>query len=173
MTLQRRNLIIFIALKMIITSHKTAGHPNLSAENVVNFTEPLLTKFPLTPGITTQESAANTPGAAVPSDTVETTAFPASITIGTNLFGSNVENPYMDLYLINTFNRMSIQHAKVDNSNVFPGRFSPNVTKIAFRTDVDGNRDIYKINSDGSGRVNLTNYPLDEPMPYWMPFVTQ
>jgi Tol biopolymer transport system component len=41
--------------------------------------------------------------------------------------------------------------------------------QIAFVSDRDGNSDIYLMNSDGSGEVNLTNHPAGDFSPTWSP----
>lgn len=41
--------------------------------------------------------------------------------------------------------------------------------KIAFYSDHDGNSDIYVMNADGSGQINLTNSPADDFSPAWGP----
>ena len=50
---------------------------------------------------------------------------------------------------------------------------SPAPGKIVFASDRDGDRDIYVINSDGSGRVQITNDPADDYAPKWSPDGTQ
>ena len=40
---------------------------------------------------------------------------------------------------------------------------------IAFRSDRDGNDEIYVMNGDGSGQTNLTNNPSDDDLPAWSP----
>jgi Tol biopolymer transport system component len=45
--------------------------------------------------------------------------------------------------------------------------------KIAFRSDRDGNVEIYVMNSDGSNQVNLTNNPALDTTPAWSPDGTQ
>ena len=48
--------------------------------------------------------------------------------------------------------------------------WSPDGTKIVFRSDMDGNGEIYSINSDGSSEpVNLTKNPADDSDPDWSP----
>ena len=47
--------------------------------------------------------------------------------------------------------------------------WSPDGKQIAFRADIDGNGDIYVINADGTGRVNLTNNPASDWSPAWSP----
>jgi len=41
--------------------------------------------------------------------------------------------------------------------------------RIAFHSDRDGNREIYVMNTDGSGQTNLTNNPADDWGPSWSP----
>ena len=40
---------------------------------------------------------------------------------------------------------------------------------IAFRSNRDGNNEIYVMNGDGSGLTNLTNNPADDDAPFWSP----
>ena len=51
----------------------------------------------------------------------------------------------------------------------FDGDFawSPDGTKIAFWTTRDLNAEIYVMNADGSGAVNVSNHPLDDRYPVW------
>ena len=47
--------------------------------------------------------------------------------------------------------------------------WSPDGTKIAFKSASSGNDDIYVINADGSGRTNLTNTKRSEDYITWSP----
>src|SRR5262245_53946694 len=47
--------------------------------------------------------------------------------------------------------------------------FSPDVARIAFTTDLDGNREIYVMNADGSGPANRTHRHGDDTAPDWGP----
>ena len=47
--------------------------------------------------------------------------------------------------------------------------WSPNGSKIAFTSDRDGNFEIYVMNTDGSGQVNLTNSPFADADSDWSP----
>ena len=40
--------------------------------------------------------------------------------------------------------------------------FSPDGTKIVFMSERDGNYEIYIMNADGSGQINLTNNTADD-----------
>jgi TolB protein len=42
-------------------------------------------------------------------------------------------------------------------------------TKIAFSSYRDGNHEIYVMNPDGSGQINLTNNPATDEYPSWSP----
>ncbi len=47
--------------------------------------------------------------------------------------------------------------------------WSPDGTKIAYQSDVDGDFDVYVMNADGSGQTQLTNDPLFDSAPSWSP----
>ena len=44
-------------------------------------------------------------------------------------------------------------------------------SKIAFTSTIDGNREIYVMNVDGSKQKNLTNNPAQDISPSWPPFL--
>ncbi|MDY7080437.1 MAG: hypothetical protein SXV54_26450 [Chloroflexota bacterium] len=54
------------------------------------------------------------------------------------------------------------------NAPAWPA-WSPDNTRIAFVSDRDGNLEIYVMNADGSGQVNLTNSPAHDTSPAWQP----
>ncbi len=49
-----------------------------------------------------------------------------------------------------------------------PAKFHPS-WKIAFRSDQDGDREIFVMNADGSGQTNLTNDAASDQAPSWSP----
>ena len=51
--------------------------------------------------------------------------------------------------------------------------FSPRGGKIAFESDREGNFEIYKMRTDGTGPVNLTNDPSADLTPDWQPLKRQ
>ena len=46
---------------------------------------------------------------------------------------------------------------------------APTTPKILFASSRDGNRDVYIMNPDGSGQVNLTQHPADDQQAVWSP----
>lgn len=44
---------------------------------------------------------------------------------------------------------------------------------IAFQSDRDGDKEIYVMNGDGSGLINLTDNLADDDAPFWSPDGTQ
>jgi Tol biopolymer transport system component len=51
----------------------------------------------------------------------------------------------------------------------FDPAWSPDGTKIAFRSHRDRNPEVYLMNADGSEQVNLTNMPRSDYSPAWSP----
>jgi TolB protein len=51
--------------------------------------------------------------------------------------------------------------------------WSPDGSRIAFDTTRDGNREVYVINADGTGLVNVSNDPSTDYAPAWSPDGTQ
>src|SRR5207248_8779821 len=45
----------------------------------------------------------------------------------------------------------------------------PAAGQIAFTSGRDGNDEIYVMNADGSGQVNITNNPAEDTYPVWSP----
>ncbi|MCG9131984.1 PD40 domain-containing protein [Candidatus Poribacteria bacterium] len=50
---------------------------------------------------------------------------------------------------------------------------APGVSKIAFTSDPEGNRDIHLMNPNGSRQINLTHHPAQDYMPAFSPTGTQ
>jgi Tol biopolymer transport system component len=60
----------------------------------------------------------------------------------------------------------------IDNMNtppvyIYGGSWSPDGKYIVFSSNLDGDYDIYAIESDGSSLIQLTNMPGDESEPVW------
>lgn len=60
-----------------------------------------------------------------------------------------------------TFNR--------DDLYSFVDPWSPDGTRLAFMSDRNGNQDVYVMNADGTGLVNLTNDPGNDRFDCWSP----
>ena len=56
-----------------------------------------------------------------------------------------------------------------DPATDFDPTWSPDGNQIAFRSQRDGNDEIYVMNADGTCQVNLTNNPADDWSPAWSP----
>ena len=71
---------------------------------------------------------------------------------------TDVNNYNMDIYTINPDSTGRVRLTDHPATDWVPA-WSPDGSKIAFRTDRDGDREIYLMNADGSDKVNLTNDP--------------
>jgi Tol biopolymer transport system component len=56
-----------------------------------------------------------------------------------------------------------------DPAPKFDPTWSPKGSKLAYRSEVDGNAEIYVLNADGSGKRNLTRNPAEDYSPAWSP----
>lgn len=61
-----------------------------------------------------------------------------------------------------------IQELTADDTDTAPA-ISPNGNQIAFMSQRDGNWNIYLVNSDGTGLIQLTDDPADDGLPTWSP----
>ena len=57
--------------------------------------------------------------------------------------------------------------APTPTASLTPG--APATGRIAFTSNRDGNLEIYAMNADGTGQVNLTNNPATDTYPAWSP----
>ena len=56
-----------------------------------------------------------------------------------------------------------------DPAPEFDPTWSPDGSKLAYRSEVDENAEIYVMNADGSGKRNLTRNPAEDYSPAWSP----
>jgi len=85
------------------------------------------------------------------------------------------KNNNSDIYLLDVDAALqgggsaAAQRLTTDPATDFDPTWSPDGTRIAFRSQRDRNDEIYVMNSDGSCQVNLTNDPADDWSPAWSP----
>jgi hypothetical protein len=64
---------------------------------------------------------------------------------------------------------VSFVAASSDIFFTFQPEWSPDGSRLVFSGDATGDRDIYAVNSDGSGLEQLTDHPADDQNPAWSP----
>jgi hypothetical protein len=83
-------------------------------------------------------------------------------------------NSNADIYLLNVDSVLSgedpiIKRLTTNPAADFDPTWSPDGMQIAFRSQRDGNDEIYVMNADGTCQINLTNEPLADWSPSWSP----
>jgi len=69
-----------------------------------------------------------------------------------------------------TYNRFTQTSLRLTNTTGDSRpRYSPDGSKIVFQSNRDGQREIYVMNSDGTGQTRLTNNPAWDTAPAWSP----
>jgi Tol biopolymer transport system component/uncharacterized membrane protein len=83
---------------------------------------------------------------------------------GTILFESDRDgNP--EVY--STDNAGHLKRLTSNPNSDIQAAWSPDMTKVVFTSNRDGQNEIYLMNADGSNPVNLTNNPADDQQPSW------
>jgi TolB protein len=104
-----------------------------------------------------------------PTRTPEPTAAPAVTPETTNpLTGKIAYSHENDIYVMNADGSAIVQ-LTTDPEADFDQTWSPDGTKLAFRSHRDGNEEIYVMDAGGSNQINLTNYPGGDWSPAWSP----
>ena len=116
------------------------------------------------------------PGTQIVPTPVEDCTKPAAISLkGDWLAFTASKNNNSDIYLVDVDASL---HAAASAANIrlttdpatdFDPAWSPDGNRIAFRSQRDGNDEIYVMNADGTCQVNLTNDPADDWSPAWSP----
>ena len=87
---------------------------------------------------------------------------------------TTVRNNNSDIYLLEADAALqggqpALERLTTDPATDFDPTWSPDGSQIAFRSQRDGNDEIYIMNSDGTCQVNLTNDPADDWSPAFSP----
>lgn len=95
-------------------------------------------------------------------------AFNLAAVIGKLAFVSRKDDPAGDIYTINPDGTGEKRLTFTPFADGWP-KWSPDGTKIAFRSDRDGVGQIYVMKADGSHQVNLSRGNLEDRSPAWSP----
>lgn len=79
------------------------------------------------------------------------------------------EGGNFDIYLFNSQGKGSVRRLTDDPAEDREPTWSPDGTKIAFTSSRDGNEEVYVMNADGSGQLNLTKNSDIDNSPRWSP----
>ncbi len=95
--------------------------------------------------------------------------------VGNWLAFSGTRNGNGDIYLLNVdaalegSSQVTATRLTTDPASDFDATWSPDGTRIAFRSQRDGNDEIYVMNADGTCQRNLTNDKVNDWSPAWSP----
>jgi len=95
--------------------------------------------------------------------------------VGNWLAFSATRNGNGDIYILNIDSalqgsgQVATTRLTTDPASDFDPTWSPDGTRIAFRSQRDGNDEIYVMNVDGTCQRNLTNDPVNDWSPAWSP----
>ncbi len=159
-----KRTIPFMALLLFIVACITANPTTLPTEQIVPSrvapTQMHPTAFPLPTQVSTL----------IPTEVPPTSApQPPLGGSGVLIFGSNKDGDYMNIYLLDTSTK-SVTQLTTNETNTFPGPFSPDSSKLLFTVFGLTNSSIGLMNADGTNPVLFTAPPnVDEGFPTWSP----
>lgn len=142
------SLIMLLASTVLIAC-STIGRP---ADQVIESTP--ATTTPKTDAATVAASSSNTP-----------TTVSLSVS---GLTGKIAYSHEGDIYVMNA-DGSEVSRLTNDPDEDFDPSWSPDGTKIVFRSHREGNEEVYLMNADGSDQHNLSNAPGGDYSPAWSP----
>ncbi len=73
------------------------------------------------------------------------------------------------IYASSSKGQVNFHMTRLTNNSSWDGSpaWSPDGTQITFHSNRDGNSEIYMMNADGSGQINLTNNSVWDSSPAW------
>jgi Tol biopolymer transport system component len=158
-----KRTISFIVIILFIVACTTTNPTIVPTEQIVN--------TPMVP--TLEHPTATLPPTVVPvvpTDTMVPSATPLPLGgSGVIVFGSNRVGGYSNIYRLDLTDKSVIQ-LTTNDSNTFPGPFSPNGALLLFTGFGLTHSYVGVMNADGSNIKNLSNRPnTDEGFPTWSP----
>ncbi len=163
-----KRTIPFMSLLVFIVGCTTASPITIPTKQTVN-----------TPVVPTQEqpTAISLPTqkpTSIPTEALAPTAALLPLEgIDMIVFGSNRDGDYTNIYMVNMFDG-KITRLTTNDSNTFPGPFSPDGSKLLFTGFGLTNSFVGLMNSDGTDQVDLSNrMSTDNGFATWSPDGTQ
>jgi Tol biopolymer transport system component/serine/threonine protein kinase len=167
---------ILVGIFVLVGGLKTIGlarepSPTLPVVAVIPTKEPTATSSPSPSPIPSVTSTETPPPSPTPTET-NTPPPPTPIPIGGGgviaFVSDRADGSLLQIWTMKP-DGSDLRQLTFGPGNKTQPRWSPNGNRIAFVSDIDGNKEIYIINNDGSHIVNLTNDPYDDYDPAWSP----
>jgi Tol biopolymer transport system component len=167
MTENWKRFIPLFALILLVSGCAQASSTPNTTQPVVSPTVPSLSQ---TVETKTEQPAQVPVETAIPAENLPpAVTTPISGINGMIVFGSNRDSSYSNIYLLSTADG-SVSQLTKNESNTFPGPFSPDGTKLLFTGYGLTNSYVGLMNADGSDPVDLSARPdVDEGFASWSP----
>jgi Tol biopolymer transport system component len=102
-------------------------------------------------------------------DTSTTVTFDVTCNRGTSIAYADTSNGNAEIYTIETTGNGATTRLTFHPASDVEPAWSTDGARIAFRSDRDGDEEIYVMNADGSNPVRLTSQPGNDGNPAWSP----
>lgn len=83
--------------------------------------------------------------------------------------GNTLLSPNWEIYVMNADGSAKINLSKKHTATDQHARWSPSGAQVVFVSQRDGNREVYRVNADGTGLLRLTQNAFDDDFPDWSP----